>query len=137
MKSADAYKTLEGAGLHHADGIGTFATPDKSKLYTIATQDPPAGQYAKPGQVVALAIYNVVRAPQNADVKATIPNVFRMDAAQAKQLFANLGFKKIKTQNSRTTIQGENGKVTGQWPAPGISFSTAQEIIIQIGVYGK
>jgi beta-lactam-binding protein with PASTA domain len=134
MKSADAYKTLEGAGLHHADGIGTFATPDKNKLYTIAKQDPPAGQYAKPGQVVALAIYNAVSTP---DVTAKVPNVTRLTSSQAKQALANSGFKRIVEYDIATNVMGDHGKVFNQSPPPGTTLSTSQNVTLWIGLYKR
>jgi beta-lactam-binding protein with PASTA domain len=133
MKSADAYKTLEGAGFHHADGIVTFATPDKNKLYTIAKQDPPAGQYAKPGQVVALAIYNVVSAPPVP--KSSMPNVLRMDLAQAKTALQRVGFSKYRILNAYTPVKADVGKVLAQSPQPGVPYPTSDEISLSIGTY--
>jgi beta-lactam-binding protein with PASTA domain len=138
-KNTEAYKLLESAGLHHADGVGTLPTYDRSKLYTVAVQNPPVGQSVQPGSVVVLEIINVVyTVPSSAAAKATIPNMYRMDAAQAKQNLGKAGFNKVVIlYNVRTNNPADNGKVLRQLPEAGTYFPTAQEIIIYAGVYVK
>ncbi len=134
QKNADAYKLLESAGLHHADGFGITGTPDKSKLYTIARQDPAAGQTVAPGSVVVLVVYNAVSAP---DVTAKVPNVTRLTSSQAKQTLANSGFKRIVEYDVATNVMGDHGKVFNQSPSPGTTLSTSQNVTLWIGLYKR
>lgn len=133
-KNTDAYKLLESVGLHHADGFGITGTPDKSKLYTIARQDPAAGQSAAPGSVVVLAVYNAVSAP---DVTAKVPNVTHLTSSQAKQALANSGFKRIVEYDIATNVMNDHGKVFNQSPSPGTALSTSQNVTLWIGLYKR
>jgi serine/threonine-protein kinase len=133
-KNTDAYAVLKSLGLHSTEGIGITSTPDKSKLYTIASQNPAAGQSVAPGSVVTLVVYNVVAAPI---ATAKIPNMYRMDAAQAKQSLATLGFKNYTVFDVPTKVMGDQGKVLGQQPAAGTSIPITQTVTLQIGSYRR
>jgi beta-lactam-binding protein with PASTA domain len=133
-KNTDAYKLLESVGLHHADGFGITGTPDKSKLYTIARQDPAAGQTVAPGSVVVLVVYNAVSSP---DVTAKVPNVTRLTSSQAKQALANSGFKRIVEYDIATNVMSDHGKVFNQSPPPGTTLSTSQNVTLWIGLYKR
>ncbi|HET6489540.1 MAG TPA: PASTA domain-containing protein [Syntrophales bacterium] len=133
-KNTDAYKLIESAGLHHADGFGITGTPDKSKLYTIARQDPAPGQSVAPGSVVTLVVYNAVSAP---DVTAKVPNVTSLTSSQAKQTLANSGFKRIVEYDIATNVMSDHGKVFKQSPSPGTTLSTSQNVTLWIGLYKR
>jgi len=133
-KNTEAYKLLESVGLRHADGFGITGTPDKSKLYTIARQDPAAGQSVAPGSVVVLVVYNAVSAP---DVTAKVPNVTHLTSSQAKQALANSGFKRIVEYDITTHVMGDHGKVFNQSPSPGTALSTSQNVTLWIGLYKR